>query len=355
MKEIDKTKPVLVTGATGYVAGWIVKRLLEEGLTVHATVRDPGNKDKLRHLDELAASSKGSIKYFKGDLLTEGDFADAMKGCELVFHTASPFTSDFKDPQKELIDPAVLGTKNVLEEANRSGTVKRVVLTSSCAAIYTDCTDVEQIPGGVFTEEVWNTTASLDYQPYSYSKTLAEKEAWRIQADQSAWDLVAINPCMVMGPPLNPRASKSESITLLKQMGDGTAKMGIPKVGIGFVDVRDVAEAHYLAGFTPEAEGRYITCGHSTNFLELAQALQPEFGSDYPVPKKALPKWLLLLIGPMVNKSLTRKFIRNNVNKEWKADNSKSRKKLGVTYRSIEETMNDSFRALIDEGIIEKK
>jgi len=354
MNKIDKTKPVLVTGATGYVAGWLVKKLLEEGYTVHATVRDPGNREKTKHLDAVVDKASGKISYFKGDLLTDGDFAEAIEGCELVYHTASPFTSDFKDPQKELIDPAVMGTRNVLEQANKTGSVKRVVVTSSCAAIYTDCTDVEETPEGKFTEEVWNTTASLDYQPYSYSKTLAEKEAWRIQAEQKRWDLVVINPCMVMGPALNPEASKSESISLLKQMGDGTAKMGIPKVGIGLVDVRDVAEAHFQAGFRPEANGRYITCGHSTNFLELAQALQPKYGRDFPVPKRALPKWLLYLVGPLVNKTLTRKFIKNNVDKEWKADNSKSRTELGISYRPVEETMIDSFQSMIDAGIISR-
>ncbi len=355
MKKINQSKPVLVTGATGYVAGWLVQRLLDEGMTVHAAVRDPGNKEKVTHLEEMTNGSKGKIKFFSSDLLKEGSYAEAMEGCELVFHTASPFTSNFKDPQKDLIDPAVLGTRNVLEQANRTGTVKRVVLTSSCAAIYTDCTDIENTPEGILTEEVWNETASLEYQPYSYSKTLAENEAWKIHDEQSGWDLVVINPCMVLGPAHNLRSGTSESITILKQMGDGTTRMGAPKLGIGVVDVRDVAEAHYLAGFTPEAEGRHITCARGTDFLEIAQSLIPKYGKDYPIPKNAIPKWLLMLVGPMINKSLSRRFIRNNVNCEWKADNSKSREKLGLTYRSLEETMNDSFQQLIDQGIVNKK
>jgi nucleoside-diphosphate-sugar epimerase len=351
MTTIDQSKPVMVTGATGYVAGWLVKQLLEAGLTVHAAVRNPSKTEKIAHLEQIAAASKGSIKYFKSDLLEEGSYARAMEGCELVYHTASPFTSNFEDAQRDLVDPAVLGTKNVLEQANKTASVKRVVLTSSCASIYTDASEVKDTPKGMLTEDIWNTTASLEYQPYSYSKTMAERAAWEINEKQSRWDLVVINPCLVMGPPLNPKATTSESFNLLKQLGDGTLKTGVPNVGIGLVDVRDVANAHFQAGFRPEAEGRHITCGHNTSFLELAKALQPKYGKDYPVPKNALPKWLVVLSGPLLDKSLDRKFLRNNVNHVWRADNSKSREKLGVTYRPMQETMEDSFAALIEAGV----
>lgn len=344
---IEKKNPVLVTGANGYVASWLVKKLLEEGITVHAAVRDPNNKEKLTHLDELAAKSKGSIKYFKANLLEKGSYDEAMKNCQLVYHTASPFSTSVKDPQKELIDPAVNGTANVLESANNCETVEKVVLTSSCAAIYADAIECKSLPNGKFTEANWNTTASLDYQPYSYSKTLAEKKAWKMAEAQGNWDLVTINPSLVMGPPLNPNETTSESFSLLKQMGDGTFKSGAPKLGIGLVDVRDVAEAHFQAGFRPEAKGRYITSAHNTNFYEMAQSLIPKYGKDYPLPKSAAPKWLLMLIGPFVNKSLSRKFIRNNVNIEWKADNSKIKEELNIHFKPLQKTMEDSFEALI--------
>jgi len=354
MVTIDKSKPVLVTGATGYVAGWIIKKLLDEGITVHATVRNPNDSVKLAHLNTLAATSKGKMHYFKADLLDEGSFAEAMKGCELVFHTASPFFTDVKDAQKELIEPAVLGTRNVLEQAGKAPSVKRVVLTSSCAAIYTDCTDLQNTPNGIFTEEVWNTTATLDYQPYSYSKTLAEKEAWKMAGEQKQWDLVVVNPCMVFGPPLNPKTATSESISLLKQIGDGSLKTGVPNIGIGVVDVRDLADAHFNAGFIPSVSGRHIICGHNTNMLELAQILHKSFGKQYKIPNSALPKWLLMLVGPMVNKILTRRYLRNNVNLPWKADNSKSIKELGMQYRPLDQTMNDAFQTLIDHQVIQK-
>lgn len=355
MLQIDKTKPVLVTGATGYVAGWLIKKLLDQGITVHAAVRNPDNKEKLAHLNKAAKNAKGKIKYFKSDLLEKGSYANAMKACELVFHTASPFVTDVKDPQKDLIDPAVLGTQNVLETANETASVKRVIVTSSVAAIYTDAIDCQNSPEGVLTENDWNTTASLNYQPYSYSKTLAEKKAWDIAATQSQWDLVTINPSFVMGPPLNTKANTSESFNILKQMGDGTFKTGAPKMGIGLVDVRDVAEAHLQAGFSASAKGRYITSAHNTNFYEMGLALQDKFGKNFPIPKKALPKWLLMLVGPMANKLFTRKFIRNNINVPFNADNSKIKKELGLTFRPLQTTMEEGFQVLVDEGILTPK
>jgi nucleoside-diphosphate-sugar epimerase len=354
MKNIDKTKPVLVTGATGFVAGWLVKKLLEEGMTVHAAVRNPDKQEKVAHLNEMAKNSAGKIMYFKSDLLQEDSYKEAMEGCELVFHTASPFTSEFKNPQTELIDPAVKGTENVMETAKQTSSVKRVVVTSSCASIYTDATECTQAPNGMLTEDIWNTTSSLEYQPYYYSKTLAERKAWEITDSQSQFDLVTINPSFVLGPMLNPKFTTSESFTILKQMGDGTMKAGAPKMGVGLVDVRDVADAHFLAGFTPEAKGRYITSGHNTNFLEMALTLQDKFGADYGIPKKPLPKWLLSLIGPMVNKAFSRKFIKNNVNVEWKADNSKIKSDLGMKFMPIKTTMEDSFQVLVEAGIFNK-
>ena len=349
---IDKSKPVMITGATGYVAGWVVKRLLDEGLTVHAPIRSPENKEKTKYLDRLAENSKGSIKYFKADLLTEGSYDEAMEGCELVVHTASPFINSVKDAQKDLVDPALKGTINVLESVNKTTTVKRVVLTSSCVAMYGDAKDTLDYPNQIMTEEIWNSTSSVNQSPYNYSKTVAEKKAWEIANAQDRWKLVTINPSFVMGPALNATTTTSESYSVLKQMGDGSFKTGVPKLGAGVVDVRDVAEAHFQAGFNANAQGRYITSAHNTNFYEMAQTLLPKYGDKYPVPKKALPKWLLSLVGPMVNKAFSRSFIKKNVNVPWNADNSKIKKELGMEFRPLQTTMEDSFQVLIDNKMI---
>lgn len=351
MTTTNRNAPVLVTGATGYVAGRLVERLLQDGLTVHAAVRDPDNAEKLAHLDTAAEKSSGSIRYFRSDLLEPGSYAEAMAGCELVYHTASPFTMAVKDPQRDLVDPAVQGTRNVLDAASHTPTVKRVVVTSSCAAIYGDNLDVKHAPGGVLTESLWNTSSSLSHNPYAYSKTLAEQEAWRLVDEQTQWDLVTINPSLVIGPGLNPNAT-SESFNLVRQLGDGTLKMGAPRWGIGAVDVRDVAEAHYQAGFLPAANGRYIVSGHNTDLFELAQTLRPAFGDDYPLPTRALPKWLLWLVGPLVDKSMTRQIVARNIEIPWRADNSRSRKELGVSYRPLDQSMTEFFQQLADSGAV---
>ena len=354
METIDTSSPVLVTGATGYVAGWLVKGLLDAGATVHAAVRDPDNARKVAHLTNLAANAPGEIKLFRADLLDDGSFAEAMAGCRVVFHTASPFTSKISDPQKDLVDPALNGTRNVLEEANRHDSVERVVVTSSCAAIYGDNADLADAPDGILTEELWNTSSSLDHQAYSYSKTVAEKAAWEIAGAQDRWRLVAVNPSFVLGRALQPRPT-SESFTLVKAFGDGTFKTGAPRIGIGTVDVRDLAEAHMRAGFRPDAEGRHIISNEETDLLGLAEALREKFGDDYPLPKGPIPKWLAWLVGPMLNPLTTRKYIARNVDIEWHADNSKSIEKLGVHHRPLKATMEDMFAFMIEAGFFKTR
>lgn len=351
MKTFDKTKPVMVTGATGYVAGRLMEKLLSEGLTVHAAIRNPDDKEKTKYLDELAAKLPGEINYFKADLLNEGSYDEAMKGCQVVFHTASPFVRNVKDPQKDLVDPAKKGTKNVLESANRTPSVERVVVTSSCAAIYGDSYDTLTMPNGTLTEEIWNTSSTLDHQPYSYSKTEAEKQAWEIAKAQNQWELVTINPSFVLGPGINPHAT-SESFSVMKQVGKGDFKMGAPEFNIGVIDVRDLAVAHYKAGTTPEASGRYIISGADSNFLELA-AIIKESHPEIPIKLKKLPKWLLWLMAPTVG--MTRKEVKLNIGYPWKADNSKSKKELQMEYRPISETVNEFFDQLVDSGVIKKK
>lgn len=352
MKTIDKEKPVLVTGATGYLASWVVKQLLDNGLTVHGTVRNKAKTGKYQHLLLMAAKSKGKLEIFEADLLTEGSFRAAMENCELVIHTASPFQiSGLKDPQEQLIEPALVGTGNVLNTVNTTDTVKRVVLTSSMAAIYGDSIDCKNAPNGILTEKIWNTTSSLKHQPYPYSKTLAEKEAWKIAEAQKRWDLVVINPGFILGPPLN-KHNSGVSNEFMADLGNGKFKMGAPKGTIGIVDVRDAAKAHILAGYTPNANGRHITAGYNMSFFDIAMILRKTY-PDLPLPKRSLSKTVAWIVGPMYG--LTRSYVSKNFNIDLNFDNSYVQQDLGLEFTPLEKTLNDHFKQMIASGAIKRK
>ena len=352
MHEIDKSRPVLVTGGSGYVASWIIKMLLGEGITVHATVRDPSDSKKVEHLTTLAEASSGVLKLFKSDLLHSGSFDEPMWDCELVIHTASPFfISGINNPEEELIRPARQGTSNVFESAKTTSTVKRVVLTSSVAAIYGDNVDIALTPDGVFTEKEWNVTSSAEHQPYPYSKTIAEKEAWVIAKEQDQWDLLTINPGWILGPSLSKRKD-SMSINTMIQFGDGTYKAGVPELWNGIVDVRDVAAAHIKAGYTPAASGRHIIVSGEAPLLDIANILREHFGDGYPFPRRQVPKFLFWLIAPM--RGFTRKFASRNIGIPIKFDNSWSKTDLGISYIPIEQTVKEHFQQILDDGLLSK-
>jgi nucleoside-diphosphate-sugar epimerase len=353
MSIIDKTKPVLVTGGSGYMASWIVKMLLEEGIDVHATVRDPLDAQRVAHLTALSKASTGKLKLFKADLLDFGCFDKSIQGCELVMHTASPFfITRTKNPEEDLIRPAKEGTRNVLEAAKRTPTVKRVVLTSSVAAIYGDNVDIKLAPGGLFTEKEWNGTSSAGHNPYPYSKMVAEKEAWAIAKEQNEWDLVTINPGWILGPSLS-RRKDSMSINTMIQFANGTFKSGVPELWNGIVDVRDVASAHIKAGFTPKASGRHIIVSGEANLLDIANILRKHFGDAYPFPRRQAPKFIFWLIAPRLG--YTRKYVSRNVGHQIQFDNSYSKTDLGMSYIPIEQTVKDHFQQILDDGLLGKR
>lgn len=342
-------KTVLVTGGTGYIGSWVVKELLEKGYTIRTTVRDKNKTEKFSHLKDIASTSPGRLEIYEADLLKEGSFDEAAKGCEYVMHLASPFTLRFKDPQKELLDPALKGTRNVLNAATKSGTVTRVILTSSVAAVHGDAIDMKTKGLTEFTEEHFNDTSSLHHQPYQFSKVMAEREAWNMAQSQTTWKLVVINPSFVVGPSLTP-ASDSESLNFMKDILKGKLAMGAPDLWFGYVDVRDVAHAHILALENPSAEGRHILAERTMNVLQLTSILRNIFGNKYKLPRSSSPKWLMYLVGPLFG--VNAKFVSRNVGYPIKLNASKSRDKLMLTYTPIEKSLKDMVEQLVAMNLI---
>lgn len=342
-------KTVLVTGASGYIASWIVKYLLEDGFKVRGTVRNKNDKSKIEHLLKLQEQFPNKLELFEANLLTPNAFKEAMAGCEIVIHTASPFMIDgVKDPQKELVDPALKGTKNVLLTVNETPSVKRVILTASVVSIYGDAEDIKNTSNGIFTDKDWNTTSSLTHQPYSYSKTVAEKEAWKMVNEQNRWDLVTIHPAFVLGPSLTNRID-SYSIDFMISMGKGKFASGVPQLFFSLVDVRDVAKAHVNA-IKPESNGRYILVNTVLEMMDIANILSNKYGSKYKFPKMKLPKALSYLVGPFFG--LSWKYIKKNIAIPYKFDNSKSINELGIKYLPIEETLIEQFKQLEENKLI---
>src|SRR6056297_1251178 len=343
-------KRVLVTGGTGYIASWVIKYLLEKGYHVNTTVRDKNNAEKVGHLLKIAEETAGELRFFEADLMHEGSFNEAMKGVDILIHMASPFfISGIKDAQNQLIDPALKGTRNVLNTAKNIGSVKRVVLTSSVAAVHSDNINIKETRNGKFTEEHWNTTSNIKHQPYSFSKTLAEQEAWKIAKTHEKWDLVVINPGFVLGPSLSQRKD-STSIDFMISLLKGRFKAGVPELYFGVVDVRDVAMAHVNAALKDKAKGRHILVSKTMSTLDMAKTLKKDYNGVYPIPGKSLPKAMLYLFGPV--QGFTWKFIKRNVGIPIDFDNSYSKENLGIQYRDTEQSLRDHAEQVILDKLI---
>jgi nucleoside-diphosphate-sugar epimerase len=333
-----ENKTILVTGGTGYIGSWVVKYLLARGYTVRLAVRDRTNTEKLRHLEAIQRKKPGKMEVWEADLMKEGSFDEAAKGADAIIHVASPFTLRIKDARRELIDPALNGTQNVLGAANRSGSVKKVVLTSSVAAIYGDNVDMLNKGLSEFTEDHYNTSSTEKHQPYSFSKVSAENEAWKMAKAQHKWKLVVINPSFVLGPSLTGN-SDSESLHLMNRILGGELFFGAPDISFGFVDVRDTAYAHILALENEHASGRYIISERTMSMIEMTRIIKKLYPGKYRLPFMKAPKIILMMVGRFFG--VTADYVKRNVGYPIRFNNSRSRKNLGLKYRPIEETLKD--------------
>ena len=338
-------QPVLVTGATGFIASRIIERLLGAGYPVHGTVRSIAKGKDVELLRALPGAAS-RLELFEADLGRSGSFDEAARGCGAAIHTASPYVLNVRNPQRDLVDPAVNGTREVLGACARAGTVTRVVLTSSMAAI----TD-EPENGRCLTEADWNEKSSLTRNPYYYSKVLAERAAWAfIERETPAFDLAVINPFAVIGPSLTSGLNTSNE--LFVRLLDG-AFPAIISMAWGFVDVRDVAEAHLRAMETPLAHGRYLCAGEVLSMRSLVMLLRESGYDGFRLPVRSLDSpfgtWLARLASYLQPPG-TGQYLRTHLGRVPLYDTTKIRTELGMTFRPARESVLDTMADLAKWG-----
>ncbi|MFC9896781.1 SDR family oxidoreductase [Nocardia sp. NPDC127579] len=340
------SKQVLVTGATGFVAGQVIAELLEHGYSVRATVRDLAATDKRAHLMALAERTGGALEFVAADLDRDTGWAEAVAGCAAVLHVASPFPAAPPRDEQDLIRPAVDGTLRVLRAAAASATVRRVVLTSSIAAVAHGHTEHDMVR----TEADWSVVANSG--AYQKSKTLAERAAWDFVAALPAeqrLELVALNPGMILGPVQSAAATSTSHEPVRMLLSGGVP--GSPRVGWATVDVRDLAVLHRLAVEVPEAAGnRYIAAGEHLWMRDLGRTLATEFDArGYRVPTRVLPDLLVRTI------ALFDKTIRLTVPTlgiQERLSSEKARRELGWTMRPVRDSILDTAESLIQHGLV---
>lgn len=337
---------VLVTGAGGYIASHCVREMLEAGYRVRGTVRSLDDERKTSHLRALPGAAE-RLHLVEADLTRDDGWGEAVVGATYVLHVASPFPSTVPDNEDELVRPAVDGTRRVLEAAAATrGVVRRVVLTSSVAAI---AFGHEGKDDYTFSEKDWSVLENCE--PYQKSKTLAERWAWDFVGDlpdEQRFELAVINPGFVCGPLLGTVCGTSGEVVRRLMVRDLPA---CPQIGWATVDVRDVALAHRLAAETPAAAGnRYIAAGEHVWMQELATILADEFASEgYRVPTGHLPYWLMWIVGRF---DKTVRMALDYVGHRESVSHAAAERDLGWTPRPLRETVVDMGRSLIERGIV---
>jgi nucleoside-diphosphate-sugar epimerase len=345
--------PVLLTGATGYLGANILKLLLEQGYSVHMTTRSIAKTNAEHWFQQLKKKHPNSIQLFEADLEQPKAFHEALAGVQAVIHSASPFkVQGIKSAQRDLLDPAVQGTENLLTALDDFPEVKKVIVTSSIAAIYGDAADIELHSSDQFNETHWNTSSSLTHQPYSYSKVSAEKAAWKIN-EGKPWKLITINPGFILGPSITPRTD-STSIRFMLDMLNGKFQVGVPKISFCVVDVRDVASSHILALESEHAAGRHICTNISLRTIEIADLIKQHTPVNKgKIPSRSLPNWLTYVFAPILA-GFSWTYLKRNLNYLLAFDNSKIQTSLNLTFRPIEATISDHIEQLIQDDLIKK-
>lgn len=337
---------VLVTGGSGFIGSHTILQLLAAGHQVRATVRNLKREPEVRELLKQGGVEPGDrLSFFAADLERDAGWAEAVAGCDFVLHIASPFPQSVPKNEDELIIPAREGALRVLRAARDAG-VKRVVLTSSFAAV-----GYGQPPSTTpFTEANWTNPAGEDVQPYVKSKTLAERAAWDFLAREGGQlELSVVNPVGVFGPVLG--RDYSTSILMVQRLMDG-AIPGSPQMYFGVVDVRDVADLHLRAMTSPAAKGeRFIAvAGDFMSMVDIARVLKARLGEAAKrVPTRQLPNWLVRLVAL---RDPAAKQILPELGKRKNATSEKARRVLGWNPRSNEDAIAATGESLVRLGLL---
>ena len=339
---------VLVTGASGYVAGHCILRLLERGYRVRGTLRSLDRAEAVRQWLTRARGGVdpgAALAFVAAELTEKSGWDPAMADVDFVLHVASPLPATIPKDADSLIRPAREGTLNVMHAAARASVV-RVVQTSSAAAVMYGCDHPNE---RIFTERDWTDATHPDNVPYTRSKTLAERAAWaELPRLPRALEWVAIQPGLVLGPVLDKDASVTVEIVALLLNGE---LPGLPNLGYAVVDVRDLAELHVLAMTAPQAPGqRYIGAGQFVSMSDIARILKDRVGElASRVPSRRLPDVLVRLVGLFDSKVRGQLF---ELGKVRRPSSKKAETELGWSSRAVEQTIADTARSLQAVGAL---
>jgi nucleoside-diphosphate-sugar epimerase len=337
---------VLVTGGSGFVGAHCILQLLAAGYRVRATVRNLQRESDVRAMLKVGAAEPGTdLTFVATDLLSDAGWPAAVAGCDFVLHVASPLPLQVPKHEDELIVPAREGTLRVLRAA-RDAKVKRVVLTSSFAAIGYG----QKNPNQTFTEQTWTDPNGPDVSAYVKSKTLAERAAWDFISEQGGdLELAAVNPVGVFGPVLGP--DYSASIQIVSRLMDGKIP-ACPRLNFGVIDVRDVADLHLRAMTNPAAKGqRFLAVsGDFMTMLQIAQVLKSRMGdAARRVPTREFPDWVLRIVAKF-DSSLGQ--VMPELGKRKNGTGEKASRVLGWAPRSREEALLATAESLIRLGLL---